>query len=344
MRIVFAGTGEMTERWAAYVGVRAPWVTDLLAWRRVVMEAYGIQSHLLAAMDGERIVGTLALFEIRHPIFGHYLATAVFGNDGGLYFDDAVARDALVAEARALAVRLGVAYLLIRTRELSLAGFQIDDHYRAAALDLEGGADAVWKRLPSKTRNQVRRGMTEGFTLATGLDQRDAFFGVFHAHMRALGTPAHSHAFYESVVRNLTDKADFLVVRDGDAHKSLVAGALLFWSNGTATNYHTVALRKYNPRCPNYLLYWTMIQASCGRGCSQFDMGRSEVGSTNLDFKLNWGTRPVSLTYNYFLVKSKSVPYLDPRNPKYRVAIAAWRRLPLAVTKVLGAHLIRGLA
>ena len=335
------GDGGMAERWSAYAAARAPFVTDLYAWRRVVADAYGIPSHFLAAVEGERIVGTLALFEIRHPIFGHYLATAVFGNDGGLYFDDVSVRDALVAEARALARRLDVSYLSIRTRGIELDGFRVDRHYRAAVLDLEGGADAVWERLPSKTRNQVRRGMKEGFTLECGLDQSEAFFRVFHTHMRALGSPAHGRRFYESVVMHLPGNAEFLVVRDDE---NPVAGALLFWVNGTAMNYHTVALRKYNPRCPNYLIYWKMIEASCARGCGSFDMGRSEADSSSLEFKSNWGTDIVTLDYNYFLVKLKDVPYLDPRNPKYRLAIAAWQRTPLFITKALGPRLISGLA
>ena len=73
-------------------------------------------------------------------------------------------------------------------------------------------------------------------------------------------------------------------------------------------------------------------------------MGRSEADSSSLEFKSNWGTDIVALDYNYFLVKLKDVPYLDPRNPKYRIAIAAWQRMPLCLTKALGPHLISGLA
>jgi hypothetical protein len=81
-------------------------------------------------------------------------------------------------------------------------------------------------------------------------------------------------------------------------------------------------------------------------GCSQFDMGRSEAGSSNLSFKANWGTKEIVLHYNYLLLRLKEIPYLDPRNPKlkYRVAIAAWKALPLFLTKRLGPMLMPGLA
>lgn len=340
MRIAYV-TGDDPARWDGYVGPRTSTVTDLAAWRLVVRDAYSISSHFLVALDDERCVGALGLYEIRHPIFGHYLSTAVFTTDGGLHFDNAAALDALLAEAKALAVRLKVAYLVIRTRGAALDGFHVDQHYRTAVVDLSAGAEAAWNRLPNKTRNQVRRGTKEGFTLETGHSQMRAFFDVFHEHMRDLGSPAHSMRYYEAIIEYLGDRAEFWVLRDGNA---LAAGALLFWTNGTAMNYHSVALRRFNKRCPNYLLYWKMLEASAARGCTRFDMGRSEAGSSNLQFKSNWGAAELTLYYNYYLVDATNVPYVDPRNRKYAMAIAAWRKMPLSVTKRLGPRLISGVA
>ena len=341
MRIIYISEGEDEARWDAYVGPRTTTVTDLSAWRRVAQEAYGLRSLFLAAAEGDRLVGCLGLFEVRHPVFGHYLATAAFGNDGGFHFDDEAARDALLAEARAAADRLDVEYLLIRTRGTALDGFRTDHRYRTAVLNLAGGADAVWKDLlDAKARNQIRRGMREGFSVETGHGQLAPFYDIFHEHMRDLGSPAHSRRFYESVVKHLGDRAQFFVVRDG---RRLVAGALLLRMNGTAMNLHTVALQKYNRRCPSYLIYWKMIEAGCEQGCSQFDMGRSVMDSPNLAFKMNWGPEVLPLCYNYYLRKLKEIPCVDPRNPRYRIPIAVWQRLPLFISKRLGPRLITGL-
>jgi FemAB-related protein (PEP-CTERM system-associated) len=340
MRIEYLNDTE-GHRWDSYVGARASAVTDLFAWRFVVRDAYGIRSHFVVAVENEQIVGGLSLFELKHPLFGHYLSTAVFGTDGGLHFESAAARDAVIAEAKALAGRLGVAHLLIRTRGLELDGFVTDARYRTAVVDLDGTAEEAWARLPGKTRNQVRRGMKEGFTVAKGHDQLDAFYDVFHEHMRDLGSPAHGMPFYRAIVAHLGARADFIVVRDGNAP---VAGALLFRVNETAMNYHTVALHRYNPRCPNYLLYWRMLEMSYAYGLRRFDMARSEAESSQLRFKQNWGPREIELRYNYFLVKGKALPRLDPNNPKFRMAIQVWQRSPLAITRLVGPRLIAGLA
>ena len=341
MRVISIVEGDDDARWDAYVEPRSSAVMDLSVWRRVVRKAYGMKSWFFAALDGERWVGALALYEARHPLFGSYLSTSAFGNDGGLYFESDRVRDALVEEGRKLADARNVEYLRLRLREIDVPGLTVDRHYRTAVLDLPGGAEQVWKdRIPAKTRNQVRKGQKEGFALSTGHDQLEAFHQVFHAHMRDLGSPAHSRRYYETMVEELGDRMDFLVLRDGD---EVAAGALLLWTNGTAMNLHTVALRRYNPRCPNYLLYWTMIEAACRRGCTRFDMGRSEADSNNIRFKANWGTTVLELRYHYYLRKLDAVPYLDPRNPKYRIPTLLWQRMPVLVTKQLGPRLIHGL-
>ena len=330
-------------RWDAYVGPRALAVTDLWSWRLVVRDAYGMRSHFLAAERDGVMVGALGLYEVRHPIFGHHLTTAPFGNDGGLHFDDNddEARDALLAEAKALADRLGVPYLVIRSRAHELPTFVVDRHYRSATLDLSPGPTALWDALPAKTRNQVRRGMKEGFSLEAGASQEAAFIDVLHHHMRDLGSPVHGLRYYDAIAKHLPDQHEVLVMRDGTR---LVAGALLLWSNGVAMNIHTVSLREFNTRCPNYLLYWRMMERSAERGCRLFDMGRSEEGSPNLRFKSNWGPTEVTLHYNFYLRGLAEPPYVDPRNPKYRLPILAWRMLPVAITRLIGPRLMGGLA
>src|SRR5207247_7325781 len=134
------------------------------ARRVVVREAYGMRSDFVLAVDDDgRTRGALALYEVRHPLFGRYLTTAPFANDGGLLYDDARARDALLTEAKRLCEVRRASHLCIRTRGEDLPGFEADRRYHTALVDLGGGAEALWARLPGTTRNQVRRGPKDGF-------------------------------------------------------------------------------------------------------------------------------------------------------------------------------------
>jgi hypothetical protein len=75
-------------------------------------------------------------------------------------------------------------------------------------------------------------------------------------------------------------------------------------------------------------------------GYQIFDFGRSREGTGPYHFKRHWGFEPEALPYQYILQRG-SIPNLSPSNPRMRLAIAAWKRLPLAVTKTLGPRLTR---
>ena len=49
------------------------------------------------------------------------------------------------------------------------------------------------------------------------------------------------------------------------------------------------------------------------------------------------------MPYEYFLVNSDQVPDVNPNNPKYRLLVNAWQRLPLPMANLLGPPLARSL-
>ncbi len=339
--IVSVETPDHIQKWNHAASQLGRSVMDFYEWSKVVQEAYGIKSHMLMAEEKAAPVAFLALFEIRHPIFGHYLVTAPFGTDGGMISKSDAAIEPLSKAAASLADSLNVDYLLIRTRSTKLPGYVLESRYQTALLDLRQGEDHIWnKEIDPTTRNHIRKGMKQNFELRQGADQLPVFFDVFHQHMRDLGSPAHSYSFYESILRHFPNHTDIYVLRDG---ARAIAAALTFSINGIVSNLHTVALKSYNPRCPNYLIYWNMIQKAVASGAHTFDMGRSVEGGKNMAFKKQWGAKPVTLSYNYYLRRGTEVPFLDPRNAKYRLAIEAWRMTPVFLTKRIGPLLISGL-
>ena len=91
-------------------------------------------------------------------------------------------------------------------------------------------------------------------------------------------------------------------------------------------------------------MYWeVMRRAGQERGATVFDFGRSKLGTGAFAFKKNWGFAPQELHYCYRLAPGAAVPDNNPNNPKYRLLIAAWKRLPLAVANAIGPRLVRGL-
>ena len=86
----------------------------------------------------------------------------------------------------------------------------------------------------------------------------------------------------------------------------------------------------------NDFMYWEVMRHAAERGCGIFDFGRSKVGTGAFDFKTHWGFEPEPLHYEYRLLRAKALPEINPLNPKFRLFIAAWKRLPLPVANLVG--------
>jgi len=65
-------------------------------------------------------------------------------------------------------------------------------------------------------------------------------------------------------------------------------------------------------------------------------------GGGSFEFK-NWGFERQPLHYEYLLVRGKRVPEYNPLNPKYRLLIKLWQRLPLALANRIGPHIVKSL-
>ena len=88
-------------------------------------------------------------------------------------------------------------------------------------------------------------------------------------------------------------------------------------------------------------MYWDLMRRACERGLRIFDYGRSKRDVGSYRFKKHWGFSPEPLFYEYYLVRVKNVPEINPLNPRYRLLIEIWKRLPLRLTQFLGPMIAR---
>ena len=79
------------------------------------------------------------------------------------------------------------------------------------------------------------------------------------------------------------------------------------------------------------------------KGIRVFDFGRSKLDTGSYSFKKNWGFDPQPLYYEYQLHKVKEMPDHNPLNPKYRLFIQAWQRMPLVLANFIGPHIVKNL-
>jgi FemAB-related protein (PEP-CTERM system-associated) len=295
--------------------------------------------YLEVRRDGE-IVGGLPLVAFESRVFGRFAVSLPFVNYGGIVATDAEASDALVAAGLEWARRETLRYLELRHIEAHAAPWPSRRHKVAMHLPLARDSETQWSALDRKVRNQVRKAEKSGVTVEEGgRSLVPAFYDVFARNMRDLGTPVYPRRFFEEIVEGLADAARVFVARlDGRA----AAASITLSDRGSTEVPWASSLREVNDKAPNMLLYWAMLRAAIGRGSRRFDFGRSTPGAGTYRFKEQWGARPLPLVWEYVGLEGE-LPDLSPANPKYRLAIAAWQRLPVRIANTLGPHLVRHL-
>lgn len=316
----------------------------LPTWSAAVAKGCGQKAHyLVAERDVQGIVGVMPLTELHSPLFGRVLASAGFGVGGGILADRPEVVRSLAVAAWRLAERLSCSSAEVRGGPRPGPEWTIDDsHYLGFERALAGDDDAELLAIPRKQRAEVRKSLEQDLAVSVGqgVDDVAAHYAVYAESVRNLGTPVFPSALFREVLAEFGSDADVLVVRQAEEP---VAGVLSLYWRGTVYPYWgggTAAARRLRA---NDRMYFELMRHARERGCSRFDFGRSKVGTGAAAFKKNWGFEPRPLIYYDRVAEGASIRDANPLNPKYRLQVALWQKLPLGVANRIGPWIAKGL-
>lgn len=308
-------------------------------WSEVMARAFGHKTHFLFAERDGRIEGVLPLGHVKSRLFGNALISSPFCVYGGIVATSTVAAIALQEAAQSLATRLGVEYLEFRNIESRNPGWARKDLYVRFRKTIDPDPEANMLAIPRKQRAMVRKGMKAGLVSETdpGIDR---LYAAYSESVRNLGTPVFGRRYFEILQEVFGADCEILTITLNGA---LISSVMSFYFRDEVLPYYgggTAAARSVQG---NDFMYWELMRRSCERGFKWFDYGRSKEGTGSYHFKKNWGFEPEPLYYEYWLVKAAAMPNVSPTNPKYRLFIETWKRLPLPVTRLLGPWIARSL-
>ncbi len=288
--------------------------------------------------EGGAIVGILPLAQVKSALFGNSLSSLPFCVYGGIVAETQEAAAALRAEACKLADSLKVGALELRNVSPSNSGWPVKELYYTFRKAIEDNDDANLMAIPNRQRAMIRKGIAEGLHSEWD-DATDRLYRVYAESVRNLGTPVFS-AKYLRILREVfgQDCSVLMITHQGQD----VAGVMNFYFRDEVLPYYggsTAAARSI--KGVNHFMYWELMRRSREQGYQLFDFGRSKAGTGPFDFKKNFGFEPRPLPYEYYLVKSPAVPDVNPLNPKYRLLVNTWSRLPLPVANLIGPFLAR---
>jgi FemAB-related protein (PEP-CTERM system-associated) len=308
-------------------------------WRQVFREAFSHESIYLAAGRGGTVAGVLPLVYIESRLFGRSLTSLPFLNYGGVAAEsDEVARQ-LIDVAAQIARERRCPHVELRHVERRFPDLPARQHKVTMLLPLRSD---MWNQVDRKVRNQIRKAQKSALTAVTGgAELLDEFYTVFARNMRDLGTPVYTRRLFEQVLQTFPDRAALYVVRL--SAKPVAAGLTYRWHGRVEVPWAS-SVRDYNQLCPNHLLYWTILERASETGAHTLDFGRSTPGEGTFRFKEQWGAAPVPLHWEYTATPGRPLPNLSPSNPKYRLMIETWKRMPLSLATALGPHIVRGIA
>lgn len=308
-----------------------------IGWKSVIEKAFGHRTHfLLAEMDGQ-IRGVLPLAETRSRLFGHALSSLPFCVYGGIAAQDETARRALDESAQKLAAELGVEYLEYRNLQSFHENWPRKDLYVTFRKAIDPDVEQNMLNIPRKQRAMVRKGIKNG--LQSELDEDvSRFYAVFSNNVHRQGTPALPRRYFSLLQEVFGSDCEILsVTKDGRVTSSV----LTFYFRKEVLPYYAGDTAEARDLAANDFKYWELMRRACERGYELFDYGRSKRGTGSYDFKKNWGFEPQPLHYEYQLHRAQSIPDHNPLNPKYRLFIQTWKRLPLPVANLIGPHIVK---
>ncbi len=310
----------------------------LCEWREVIQRAFGHRAHFLYATQDEQITGVLPLVHVRSMLFGTSLSSMPFCVYGGIVADNDESRLALESEAVRLAKELNVDYLELRNRE-RVQDWPEKSLYVTFRKTIFGDTDENMKAIPRKQRAMVRKGIKAGLVSEIDTDI-DRFFPAYAESVRNLGTPVFSRKYFAILKQIFGDRCEVLTV----LHQGQVVCAVMnFYFRDEVLPYYGGGGDLARDLKGNDFMYWEVMRRAAERGLGVFDYGRSKVGTGSFHFKKNWGFEPTALHYQYHLIKAESIPEVNPMNPKYKLFIDAWKRLPLPIANRVGPILSRNL-
>jgi FemAB-related protein (PEP-CTERM system-associated) len=312
----------------------------LSPWKRVIERAFGHRTHYLLAERAGLVTGVLPLTQVRSLLFGASLISNAFAVYGGPVAADEESRRALEEEAVRLMAALRVPVLEMRcASERAGCWHTKSGLYATFRKPILPSVEANLKAVPRKQRAMIRKGMQNGLRSEVDADV-GRLHRVYAESVRNLGTPVFARSYFRILTEEFPQCCDIVTVSD---NRRALAAVLNFYFRDQVLPFYGGGVRAARASAANDFMYWEVMRRACERGCRVFDFGRSKTGTGAHAFKRNWGFEPTPLDYQFRLAEGHQAPELNPLNPKFRLLVAGWKRLPLPLATRLGPLIVKGI-
>lgn len=330
------------EQWDAFVNVHAKATPyHLSAWGKAVQSAYGFHPEYWIAKEHEHIVAICPSVQMRSLRAKKTICSLPYCDIGGILAVDQSSKHAMLKQLIKHSAEQGIASLELRETHQPLVlpeQAPLGEKVRML-LSLPDSAEALMAQFKSKLRSQIRKAEKNGLSanIFNLNDVNDTvlneFYAIIAANMRQLGSPVHSKAWYQAIVKTYAQNMYLCLVY---FDKTAVGAALVLKTDKKAVIPWASTRAEYNRLAPNMLLYWSVLSEAAEQGLDEFDFGRSTVGEGTFNFKKQWGCFAQTLHWQHYYDGSiQPAEHLNTSSTRELVA-SIWQRLPLSMSNTIG--------
>jgi serine/alanine adding enzyme len=340
VRVSVCTSPEGAQRWQEFVDTQGQaGKYHCWRWKQIIENTFFWPTFYLMAESGGTITGVLPLVWLKNRIFGNFISSLPYVTTGGILAVNAATEQELLFAAINLAKRLKAEFLELRHHCDHGLGLPAKTNKAMVLLPLSD-PELMWKKQDKKSRNEVKKATSLGLTMRFGgRELLDDFYAVFAQNMRDLGTPVYSRQFFAEIFDGFPSGTYVCTVQ----HRGeTVAASFLSAYLDVIECCWSASIRRCLSLKPNMFLTWNMLCFAAHRGYKLFNYGRSTIASGPYNYKMQWaGAESVPLHWTYWLRNGNHLPGLNPDNPKYRLAIRVWQKLPLKLTTTIGPRIVR---
>jgi FemAB-related protein (PEP-CTERM system-associated) len=340
-RVRELGAGQM-DRWYQFVKAQkdAP-AYCFPAWREAIQSVFGHRTRVwVAECETGEIIGGVPLTFFNSWLFGRFAVSVPYFNYGGVLTPYSDVARSLLKELEQVCEREALDHIEIRTMQPKLWPHSSSKKV-SMVLPLPKNTQQLDRQLGAKVRAQCKK--AEPFDPEIrfgGADLLHDFYRVFAINMRDLGTPVYTKKWFATLLSQTGIEAILAVVY---IRNRPVSAGFLVGHNGMLEIPWASTIKSANAMDTNMWMYRKILDFAIQHGYEFFDFGRSTRDAGTYRFKKQWGAQPHEHHWYYILPSGGSMPGLNPDNPKFRLLIAAWKWLPVWVTKVIGPPLVKNI-
>jgi len=307
-------------------------------WKSVIEGYFRHDYYLVSCREKGKLIGILPLVHVKSRLFGSFTISMPYFNYGGPIADCSATEEALLNHAAQLSATVNSEHMEIRDSK-PRNNWPSTQRKVSMILPLPATDDLLSKQLGSKLRSQINKAQSHDLTIQFGGHELlNSFYQVFTRNMRDLGTPVYGKKLFSEILTGFPESAFIAIVTQNGV--PLAAGFLLGYRDKLEIPWAS-SIKSKNYLGANMFMYRAILREAIARDYRYFDFGRSTRDASTHRFKKQWGAKEHQLHWHYWTRNEEQANELNPDNPKFRLAIMAWQKLPVSITKLIGPPLAR---